>query len=235
MCFSATASFSASVALVPVAFYCLKYASRLQKAYWLFALIPLFFAIQQFFEGLVWLAFETGDGARAHLMALGFVFFSHLLWLIWIPLSCYAVESNALKRKFYLFLTALGTVHGLLLYVPLWLHQEWLTVKIVGHSIHYQATLLHDAFIPLLGMQILYALLVLVPLLTAGDRHIRLFGVFIVVSLALTSLYFNYALISVWCFFAAVLSIYILFMLLHKTREGEHKLHMDTGVDKAIK
>jgi len=221
MCFSANASFGISVALVPVGLYCLKSAASLKKPYWLFALIPLFFAIQQFFEGLVWLAIESGGDAHARLVALGFIFFSHLFWMIWIPLSCYAVESSVLKRKFYLFLAMLGAVHGLLMYVPLWIHPDWLSAVIAGHSIQYQAILLQEDYIPLIGMQILYALIVLVPLLTASDTHIRLFGALIVVSLATTSLYFNYALISVWCFFAAVLSIYILFMLIHKTRSLE--------------
>jgi len=221
MCFSATASFGISVALVPVGLYCLKKAAILKKPYWLFASIPLFFAIQQFFEGLVWLAVESDDGARARLMALGFIFFSHLFWMIWIPLSCYAVESSELKRKFYLFLAVFGVVHGLLMYVPLWMHPHWLTAVIAGHSIQYHVALLQDEYIPLIGMQMLYALIVLVPLLTADDRHIRLFGTFIVVSLAITTLYFDYALISVWCFFAAILSFYILLMLIHKTRSAD--------------
>jgi hypothetical protein len=221
MCFSATASFTVSVALVPVGFYCLKSAASLKTPYWLFALIPLFFAIQQFFEGMVWQAIQSGDDTHVRLLALGFTFFSHLFWMIWIPLSCYAVESSVLKRKFYLFLLVLGSLHGLLMYVPLWLHPDWLTAVIAGHSIQYRATLLQDDYIPLIGMQMLYVLLVLVPLLTASDRYIRLFGVLMVVSLAITSLYFNYALISVWCFFAAILSFYILLMLIHKTRSVE--------------
>jgi hypothetical protein len=222
MCFSATASFTTALVLVPVGVYCVKKSASLQKAYWLFALIPIFFGIQQFFEGLVWLSLESDDAGMAHSAAMGFIFFSHLFWLIWIPLSCYAVENNAIKRKIYLFLIVLGVVHGLSLYVPLLFHQDWLTVKMLNQSIKYKATLLHDEYIPIIGMNILYAMLTLVPLLLASDRYIKTFGAIIIISLAITSLFFDYAFISVWCFFAAVLSFYILIMIFQKSKLTEN-------------
>jgi len=218
MCFSATASFTTALVLVPVGVYCVKKSVSLQKAYWLFALIPIFFGIQQFFEGLVWLGLESDDAGMVHSAAMGFIFFSHLFWLIWIPLSCYAIENSAIKRKIYLILIVLGAAHGLSLYVPLLFHQDWLTVKILSQSIKYKATLLHDEYIPIIGMNILYAMFTLVPLLLGSDRYIKAFGVIIMISLAITSLYFNYAFISVWCFFAAVLSFYILIMILQKNK-----------------
>ena len=60
MCFSATASFTTALVLIPVGVYCVNKATSLQKSYWLFALMPLMFGVQQFFEGVVWL----GDGGR---------------------------------------------------------------------------------------------------------------------------------------------------------------------------
>jgi hypothetical protein len=222
MCFSATASFTTALVLVPVGVYCVKKSASLHKAYWLFALIPVFFGIQQFFEGLVWLGLSSDDAGTTRFAAMGFIFFSHLFWLIWIPLSCYAVESNLIRRKFYFFLIVFGAAHGLSLYAPLLFHQDWLTVKMVNQSINYKATLLHDEDIPIIMMNILYATFTLVPLFLASDRHIKIFGAVIVISLAVTSLYFNYAFISVWCFFAAVLSFYILIMMLQKTKPTEN-------------
>ena len=75
MCFSATASFSAAAILVPAGIYCFKKSTSLEKPYWLIALLPLIFGIQQLFEGFVWLALEPGGGGQTRLPAMGFLFF----------------------------------------------------------------------------------------------------------------------------------------------------------------
>ncbi|WP_420856726.1 DUF6629 family protein [Sulfuriflexus mobilis] len=63
MCFSATASFTASALLLPVGVYCLHEARQAKKPYWLLAVMPLLFAIQQFLEGQRWLAVQAHQPA----------------------------------------------------------------------------------------------------------------------------------------------------------------------------
>ena len=46
-----------------------------------------------------------------------------------------------------------------------------------------------------------------------GNLGIRIFGVLVVCSVLLASLAYGYAFVSVWCFFAAALSFYLVFML----------------------
>jgi hypothetical protein len=225
MCFSATASFTTAVVLLPAGIYCVKKAAGLEKPYWLFALMPLMFGMQQLFEGVVWLGMEADHGGTKLLAARGYLFFSHLFWLFWIPLSCYAVEDNMVRRKIYFFLAILGALHGSLLYVPLLFNEDWVTVKLVGHSLKYKMILFHEDYLPLLARNSLYAVLTLVPLLSASDRYIKVFGVLIVISLALTNFYYEYAFVSVWCFFAAILSIYLVVMIIIKTRVDENR-HM---------
>ena len=221
MCFSATASFTTALVLVPVGAYCVRKAAGLEKAYWLFALIPLMFGIQQLFEGLVWLGM-TADNNDATLVAgRGFLFFSHFFWLFWIPLACYAVEDNATRRSLYFLLAIVGAVHGLLMYVPLLINEDWLIVRISDYSIKYKLTLFHEEYLPLRVRNFIYGIVVLVPLLSASDRYVRVFGAMIVFSLVLTSLLYDHAFVSVWCFFAAVLSLYILIMIYRKTKVTE--------------
>jgi len=221
MCFSATASFSASAILIPVGIYCIKKSMSFEKPYWLFALLPLMFGIQQIFEGLVWLNLEPGGGGEIHYPALGFMFFSHLFWLIWIPLSCYVIEENKIRKKLFFVLIFLGATHGLLMYTPLWFNKDWLTVELVRQSIVYKAVLIHDEIVPRIVMRILYALIVVIPLLIAGDRFIRIFGLIILLSVVLSTIFYSYAFISIWCFFAAILSLYILYMIYQKARIAE--------------
>ncbi len=220
MCFSATASFTASAMLVPVGIYCIKKASQLQKPYWVIAALPLAFAIQQAFEGGVWIALESGDPGTTRLSALGFMFFSHLFWLIWIPLSCYAAEDNRLKKTIFLSFAFIGAAHGLLMYIPLLFRADWLTVELVRQSIDYKATLVYDEFIPRIVVRAFYAFIVIVPLILSSDTYIRVFGFLIATSVITATVFFGYAFISVWCFFAAILSLYIVFLVYRKRALG---------------
>ena len=213
MCFSATASFAASAVLIPIGIYCLKKASEQQKPYWLILLLPLAFGVQQFFEGLVWLDLNQGKDPRY--AALAFVFFSHLFWLFWIPLACYKVETQLFKRRLFLIFIVLGGIHGLVMFVPFIIFENWLELKQVQHSIEYTTTLVYDEFLPRIVVRIVYATIVLVPLLFCSDRYIKIFGIFIMISVVVSTIFFGYAFISVWCYFAAILSLYFVVMIFH--------------------
>jgi hypothetical protein len=222
MCISATASFGASIVLIPVGIYCVKKAASLEKPYWILALLPFIFGIQQIFEGLVWSGIDTDGQGTTRLAALGFIFFSHVFWLFWVPFSCYAVENNAVKRKAFLTLSFFGATVGLLMYIPLWIHEHWLVIEVVNQSIFYNTTLLYDSYVSKTVGRVIYALIILVPLLLASDRHIKIFGIVIAVSATVFSIFFEYAFVSIWCFFSAVLSFFILAMILYKTRRAEN-------------
>jgi len=218
MCFSATASFAASAVLIPLGIYCVKKATECKKSYWLIALLPLLFGIQQLFEGFVWLALGAGNDPR--LPALGFLFFSHLFWLFWIPFSSYALETNPFKRQLFLSLAALGTLHGLVMYIPFVLNTSGFDVETMKHSIVYATQLLYDDFVPRIVVRALYAVIVLIPLLFSSERYVKIFGFIIMLSVTLSTIFFGYAFISVWCYFAAILSLVILFIILHIKKTG---------------
>ena len=217
MCFSATASFAASLVLIPVGIYCVKHEFDQEKTYRAIALLPLIFGIQQLLEGFVWLDFEL-EGKDNRLPALGFMFFSHLFWLVWIPFACYVAESSRVKRNIFIIFSAVGAAHGLIMYLPLLFNPEWLVVELVKQSIDYKATLLYDDYIPRIVVRVIYAIIVLIPLLLVSDRYIRIFGVLVAISVLVSTVVFAYAFISIWCYFAAVLSLYIFVMLVHKSR-----------------
>ena len=61
MCFSPTASFSASAALAVIGILTLKKTSAPHQ--FLFAYIPLIFASQQFIEGFLWLLLSKNGSA----------------------------------------------------------------------------------------------------------------------------------------------------------------------------
>lgn len=52
-----------------------------------------------------------------------------------------------------------------------------------------------------------------VPLLFCSHRQIRIFGGLVALSMVFTSAAYSAAYVSVWCFFAAVLSLYLVYMI----------------------
>ena len=82
MCFSATASFTASALLTPVGLYALRRTYQSDPRYLALAAFPLLFGIQQAIEGGLWLALEGRATLSTSTTALGFLFFAYLLWPI---------------------------------------------------------------------------------------------------------------------------------------------------------
>lgn len=218
MCFSATASFAAAALLIPAGVYCAGKSRRLAEAYWAIGLLPLLFGIQQALEGLVWLSLSTQMPEYIRASALSFMAFSHVFWLFWIPLACMVLERHGTRRSIFLILAVMGGLYGASMYLPLLVHADWLVVTLVQHSISYEAMLIYDGYVPRILVRAMYASIVLGALLFSSNRHLRLFGVLIAISVALATLFFGYAFISVWCYFAAVLSLYIFYLVLYVER-----------------
>jgi len=212
MCFSATASYSAAALLVTAGLYCLKQTVRGGAAYWMIALIPLFFGIQQAIEGRLWQLVGVGEAESVRRLALGFLFFSHFLWLLWIPLASYRLETEACRKGAFLAVTVIGALAGAAIYLPLHSIADWMSVEVRHHSIVYTVLMAHQDYLPDGLDRAIYAWIVLAPLLFSSHRHLRNLGKLFAVSLLLSVAIYDYAFISVWCFFAAVSSLYIIAM-----------------------
>lgn len=215
MCFSATASFTAGAVLLPLSLYYVKDTLSWNKSLIPFSLFPLIFAIQQIIEGLIWQSLESDMDAR--LPAYGFLFFSHLFWLFWVPFSVWALENDERKKNLLSYFTLAGLVFGLSLTIPFYLYNNWFAVSIVNHSIYYETILIYDAFISREFVQLIYTLIVISPLLFSSFKMIKIFGLLVFLSIFVTDYYFNYTFISVWCYFSAVLSSY-LFVMLYRSK-----------------
>ena len=214
MCFSATVSFGSAAVLVTTGAYAVRQTMRLPPYWLMWALVPVFFGIQQGFEGLVWQQLETGNARAAVPYALGFHFFSHFLWLWWLGLSCYQVEPGKIRKRIMAGCAMLGAFSGTLVYTVMLLHSEWMSVSIRQFSILYTFSVpFRGPFHLPITPAALYALIVLVPLFASSRRLIVIFGVLLALSMELASEAYGYAYVSVWCFFAALLSLYLVFMI----------------------
>lgn len=209
MCFSAGASFVLAAALVPAGIATLAKARRSAPGLLPFAVYPLAFGVQQAFEGVVWLGHTGGDATLTAIAARGFLFFSHFFWLAWVPFSVWLTEPQPARRRIAGYISVVGLLYGLSIFLPSFLLADWLRVEVVERSLDYKTTLIYQDVISRTALKLFYAALVVGALVLSSDRRIQIFGGLVAVSLALTYAFFAYAFISVWCFFAAILSLYL--------------------------
>ena len=222
MCISASVSYSATAVLVTTGIYAVQQALRLPAPYWMWALIPVFFGLQQAFEGRVWQELDAGDAHAAVPFAIGFHFFSHFLWLWWPGLSSYLVEPGKIRKRIIGGCAIFGAFAGTLVYSVMLSHPEWMTVAVREHSIVYKFSVPYRDSIHLpITPAAIYALSTLVPLFLSSHRPIWIFGGLAALSSMLASAVYGYAYVSVWCFFAAVLSLYLVYMIRHLDAESK--------------
>jgi hypothetical protein len=121
-----------------------------------------------------------------------------------------------------LSVAALG--FGWAYYAPLVLDPNGrLAVRVVRHSIRHDilALTVFDE-LPAQGWQLLYLAAISFPFLLSPYRPFRLFGLTLAASGVISHLVFRHAFESVWCFFAAALSLQLCYAFrdLHARREG---------------
>jgi hypothetical protein len=97
MCFSATASFAAGIFLVTTGIFTLRNVR--DRSSIAFASTPVLFGIQQLIEGAVWLSMVPGSLIPQSVVTYGFVFFSHIFWPFFAPLSIWLIEKHPLRKK----------------------------------------------------------------------------------------------------------------------------------------
>lgn len=189
------------------------------------ALYPVAFSLQQTIEGLVWVGLNSADQTLVAVASRCFLFFSHLFWLVWVPFSIYCLEDEIWRRRVLLCLMGIGAAFGMSVFLPSSLMADWLTVEQVQQSLEYKTVLIYDGFVSRTALRAIYAVIIVSALLMASSWLIRIFGGLIFMSLVAASHFFAHALISVWCFFAAVLSIYIAIILAIESNQNTAKAH----------
>ncbi len=198
MCFSAQASFAAAAVLGVVG--AATFAQRPAPRRLAFAAFPLFFALHQTIEGFVWLS--IGNGAPPSWLTALYLFFAQVFWPVFTPLSILLMEKDWRRRIGLWILLAAGvvvsaTLAGVLI-------QSNYSVSVVNGSLQYSTG--HHFEDRLIG---LYLVAVVAPLILSRYRYVMAFGGVILAGSVVTHLAFYYAAASVWCFFAAVGSVFV--------------------------
>jgi hypothetical protein len=201
MCFSATASFAGSAVIGTIGVATLRHVREPRAL--LFACVPLLFAVHQFTEGWVWLGLDGRIGKIAfdHVAFLFTLYAQGILPLL-MPAAVALMEPPGWRRSVILALTGVGAVVCVwdvtgLIFLPS-------RCVVVQNSIAY-----HNHMTGNIWISLLYILGTCGSLLLSSHRVVRWYGALNVVVLTITEIVRQHAFASVWCFYAAIMSVMI--------------------------
>lgn len=199
MCFCAAASFTAGAVLSLIGVATLKSAKRKEEIF--FAMIPLLFGLQQLIEGLLWLSFQFEGELSNVVLTYVFVLFSHVLWPVFIPFSIGHMETVPWRKKVLRGFQLTGL--AVAIYLLYFIIRYPITSAIREHIVYVFP---HFHIPPVL---VLYIAATCVSALFSSQRIVMLFGVLAFVLFVVAFWFYYVAFFSVWCFFAAILSVMI--------------------------
>jgi hypothetical protein len=198
MCFSATASFAAGGALTAAGIGILRRARTRERIP--IASIPLLFGLQQLVEGVVWMSF---DKPVLHLVATYFfTFFSHVLWPFYLPLAVYLNETGPKRKKALKWFVVFGV--SVSIYMIYYILRGPVSSEIVQNCIYYSIPY-SDSYLLLLA----YVIATCACCFISSHKYIRTFGLAVFGGLMISLWSYRFAFYSVWCYFAAILSLII--------------------------
>ena len=216
MCFSAGASFTAGVLLTFVGIETIKKVHKPSQT--VLASIPIFFAFQQFIEGVLWLTIgKTGYAGLQAVSTYIFVITAQVIWPVMIPLSVLLMEEDKTRKKIIYALLAVGAVVASYYSYHFMFYD--IHAKIIGKHIVYE-----DNTMNLLSVIIMCAYLVatVAPFFVSSVKRIYILGIIMGVSFTVSALFYIKSLTSVWCFFAAVIS----FVVFYIVRDAHKKFYL---------
>ncbi len=208
MCFSAEASFTAAAILTGIGIASIR--SVKDKNHYPLACVPFIFAIQQLSEGFVWLNIHsTAGGYVSSISVYVFLLFALIIWPLLIPIAMYFVEKEKIHKKILLGLIAFSLPFAI--GAGYFLFSDQVTASSVNCSIDYVLQSLN----PKLGnfFLIYYVLLTILPFYSTRNKLLWLLGTVLLFSLIMTFVFLRTTMVSTWCFFSALMSILILFII----------------------
>lgn len=213
MCFSANANFIASAAIGAVGVATLWHVRQPRAV--LFAAVPLLFAIHQFIEGFVWLGVDgiVRPDAEGHVVFL-FILYAQGVLPFLMPLAVLLMEPPGRRRTGIAVLTVIGA--ALCGYVFYALIDDESHVRVIAHSLNYDNPLTATWWVALV-----YVIVTCGSLIASSHRVVMWFGLLNLAGVIVTLLVKQYAFTSIWCLYAAIISVMIYFQFSRR--------HIDIG------
>ena len=205
MCFSAGASFAVGAGLLVPGYYTI--SRTVSRGMLLFACTPILFSFHQIAEGFLWLSLKNPDFASWYKPALyGYSFISQPIWPIWAPLTMWLMETDKRRKKILYYFLLFGIASFLYMFYCL-ITYDISAVAENGHIRYYRD-------FPYLNIMrpINFVTIAVTPFLSTL-RYTKLLAAAMIAALIISYFFFTNYLISVWCFFAAILSLLIILVI----------------------
>ena len=217
MCFSAEASLAGGVIISAIGVVTVTKVHKPSQI--LFASIPLFFGLQQFTEGILWLTIPNpGHGDLLTFSTFLFLIMADVLWPVLIPLSVLMMEADEKKKKIIRLLLLAGL--SVSAYYGYCLITHHVRPEIVGFHIQYNSDF-PDAMAYISFA--VYLIATIPPLFVSSIKKTHFMGWLMLFSCTVTAIFFTQFLTSVWCFFAALISGVIFWIL----NDSKRKFKLD--------
>jgi hypothetical protein len=214
MCFSATASFVAGSGLLACGVATVKLVKA--RTEFPFALLPTIFGVQQLCEGFLWLSFSHPEYENWRpALTFTFLVFAQIVWPFWVPFSMYAMEKKRQRRNGLKALSIIGALVSVFLASRIFFFPVHSAIRENHLSYTLDGPYAQSA---LLG--IFYLAVTVVPPFVSSIKGMRIIGSLLLLSFIVTKILFPEYVISVWCFFAAAISVGI-FIILKRTRKQD--------------
>ena len=209
MCFSASADFVGSAVLGAVGVATLYEVQDRREL--LLAAMPCLFALHEFIEGFVWLGMEGKVPLTvAHNAGAAYVLYAQGLLPFLLPFAVFLIEPTKRQRRRMLAFVTLG---GLLALYLIWgLIAYPVEISMRAHSIVYDNVITTTTLVA-----VLYVIATCGSLFFSGFSQLIELGWINLVGLLVVSLVKRYAFTSVWCAYAAVVSV-IIYFFFRRTR-----------------
>ena len=166
------------------------------------AMIPLLFGIQQLTEGVIWLTFSHDAPILKQTMTYVYSGFSHVVWPMFVPFALGVLEGVRWRKRTIFAFEGIGI--GVGLYLLYFIATRPVIAEVTGMHIVYLSP--HFYQLPVMG---LYLAATCVSCFFSSHRFVNLFGVLELLAFAAAYFLNVAALFSIWCFFAAILSLLI--------------------------
>ncbi len=216
MCFSPSASFGASAVLTGIGVASMVCARSTPQR--ILSCIPLLFAIQQFSEGVLWLALLNQVHANWEQPAsYTFLIFAQVVWPIFMPFCMLVFEKHKERKRIMATLLLAGVILGSYLFYCLCTY----SVKAIAQHQHIKYDL-GFALSTKWFFGLLYFIPTIVSPLFSSVKRMPLLGYLFLVSYIISRLLFHFYVISVWCFFGAIISIVVLAIVLRSRKFSPH-------------
>ncbi len=207
MCFSPEASFVGGIVISSIGIATFRKVHKPSQL--VFASIPLLFGMQQMIEGILWLILpQTGLYLTQTIFTYMFLTLACVIWPIIIPLSVLLMEEKKKRKKILWVPLVIGIL--LALYYVFCLIFFKVSPHIMRYHIQYDINLPKQLDIVVFAI---YLIAIITPLLLSSIKRTNVLGLLLFLSCIITTILFSQYFISVWCFFAALISGVIFWIL----------------------